>query len=187
MFALRQLISFGVPVLDATENPSGEPDTEFVSFLTQVRYAQRIALLWDSELLVRGDMQLSTEPLMPLEQIGIGGVSSVRGYRENQAVRDQAGVGGVELRLPLYRNDERGHLLQLAPFVDAGYAWSANARHFAPGEETLVGAGVGIRYRFRSWLGAELYWGYSFSDVQSVPDPSLQDDGIYFRVSGWLP
>jgi hemolysin activation/secretion protein len=187
VFALRQLVSIGVPVLDATRNPSGEPDTEFVSFLTQARFAQRIAPLWDSELLLRGDLQLATRPLMPLEQIGIGGVQSVRGYRENQGVRDQAAVGGVELRLPLYRDGERGHLLQLAPFVDAGYAWNARDRDQAPGEESLVGAGVGLRYRFRSLFGAELYWGASLSDVRSVPDPSLQDDGLYFRVSSWLP
>jgi hemolysin activation/secretion protein len=192
VFALRQLMSVGVPLLDATQNPSGEPDSSFVSFLTQARFAQRIGFLWDSELLLSGDLQLATRPLMPLEQIGIGGVHSVRGYRENQAVRDQAGMGSVELRLPLYRDDERGHLLQLAPFVDAGYAWSAHDRkgppgEGSPGEESLVGAGVGIRYRFRSLLGAELYWGNSFSDVIDPDDDSLQDQGLYFRVSSSLP
>lgn len=185
--ALRQLVSFGVPVLGASDNPSGLPDSDFVSFLTQLRYAERFDRLLGVELVLRGDLQLSTDPLMPMEQIGVGGVSSVRGYRENELVRDDAALGAVELRLPVYRDDERGHLLQLAPFFDAGRGFSAASRDESPGKKTLIGSGIGLRYRFRSWLGAELYWGASLSDVRQAPSQTLQDDGIYFRLRTELP
>jgi hemolysin activation/secretion protein len=198
VFALRQLISVGVPVLGASHNPPGQPDWNFTSFLTQVRHAERFPHLLGLELVLRGDLQLATEPLMPMEQIGVGGVDSVRGYRVNQLVRDQAAVGSVELRLPVYRDDERGHLVQLAPFFDAGYGWSAGPRESegqsgAPdnkaafGSDTLYSVGVGVRYRYRSWLGAELYWGDSLCNVNNPVDDSLQDYGIYFRVGLNLP
>jgi hemolysin activation/secretion protein len=193
VFAVRQLVSFGVPVLGASHNPSGQPDWNFVSFLTQLRHAERFPRLLGLELVVRGDLQLATEPLMPMEQIGVGGVDSVRGYRVNQLVRDDAAMGGVELRLPVFRDDERGHLVQLAPFFDAGHGWSASTRDkpqdskTAFGPKTLLGVGIGVRYRYRSWLGAELYWGDSLSDVNDPVDDSLQDYGIYFRVGLNLP
>jgi len=198
VFALRQLVSVGVPMLGASHNPSGQPDWNFVSFLTQLRHAERFPRLLGVELVLRGDLQLSTEPLMPMEQIGVGGVDSVRGYRVNQLVRDQGAIGSVELRLPVYRDDERGHLIQLAPFFDAGYGWSAGPRELegpsgAPdnkaafGSDTLYGVGVGVRYRYRSWLGAELYWGDSLCNVNDPERHSLQDNGIYFRVGLNLP
>lgn len=187
VFAARQLVSFGVPVLDATSNPSGTPDSEFVSFLTQLRFAERFERLLGIEALLRADLQLSTQPLMPLEQIGVGGVSSVRGYRENQLVRDQAVIGGLELRLPLYRDGEREHLLQLAPFFDVGHGFSASNRDDTPEDDTLYGLGIGLRYRFRNLLLAELYWGESLSNVVDPTDDSLQDQGVYFRVRADLP
>lgn len=186
VLAARQLVSFGLPVLGATSNPSGTPDSEFVSFLTQLRAAQRIERLLGLEIVLRADLQFSTDPLMPLEQIAVGGVDSVRGYRENQLVRDQAAIGGIELRLPLYR-DDRGHQIQLAPFFDAGRGWSAGDRDSAPDDDTLYGRGVGLRYRFRNLLSAELTWADSMSNVVDPTDDSLQDQGIYFRVRADLP
>jgi hemolysin activation/secretion protein len=190
VFAVRQLVSTGLPILDASINPPGEPDRSFTSFLTQIRAAQRFERLYGVELLVRSDLQLATEPLMPMEQIGVGGVSSVRGYRENELVRDQAVTGSVEVRVPVFRDDERGHLVQLAPFFDAGYGWSAsdrtNAKNDFP-QKSLLGVGIGLRYRYRSWLAADLYWGDSLSDVRSPQDETLQDHGIYFKVGANFP
>jgi len=187
VLALRQLASVGLPVLGATENPSGTPDSRFASFLTQLRFAERFERLWDAELLFRTDLQLSTEPLMPIEQIGVGGLYSVRGYRENQLVRDQAVIASLEARLPLYRSPGRAHWVQLAPFVDVGRGWSSRQRDETPPSQTLVSVGVGIRYGFLRFLQAELYWGASLSKVPDPPTRTLQDDGIYFRVAAEYP
>jgi hemolysin activation/secretion protein len=187
VLALRQLASVGLPVLGASENPSGIPDSRFASFLTQLRYAERFERLWGTELLFRTDLQLSTEPLMPIEQIGVGGLYTVRGYRQNQLVRDQAVIASVEARLPLYRSPGRAHLVQLAPFVDVGHGWSSPQRDVAPPHQTLFSVGVGIRYAFLRYLQAELYWGASLSTVPDPPTRTLQDDGIYFRVAVEYP
>jgi hemolysin activation/secretion protein len=184
---LRQLASVGLPVLGATENPSGIPDSQFASFLTQFRWAERFARLRDTELIFRTDLQLSTQPLVPLEQIAVGGMFSVRGYRENQIVRDQAAIGSLELRLLVWRSAERDHQVQLAPFCDVGRGWSSSNRDAKPPAQTLVGPGVGIRYRFRRFLTAELYWAASPSSVPDPPETSLQDEGIHFRVQTSFP
>jgi hemolysin activation/secretion protein len=182
VLAFRQLASVGLPLLGASENPSGIPDSRFASFLSQARWAERFERLWGTELLLRCDLQFATAPLMPLEQIGVGGLYTVRGYRENQIVRDQAAIGSLELRLPLFRSAEQAHLVQLAPFFDAGRGWSHGGRDVEIPAKTLLGGGVGIRYRFRGLLTAELYWASSLSDVPEPPTTTLQDDGLHFRV-----
>ena len=46
-------------------------------------------------------MQLTPDPLLPIEQIAIGGIDTVRGYRENQLVVDNGWMTSAELRIPL--------------------------------------------------------------------------------------
>ena len=62
------------------------------------------------------DRQLPT-----LEQFAVGGVDSVRGYQENQLVRDQGLTASLELRVPVLRKQERD-VLEAVPFFDVGYA-----------------------------------------------------------------
>jgi hemolysin activation/secretion protein len=180
VLALRSLVNVGLPVLGATENPGGLPDSRFVSWLTQFQWAQRFPDLSDVELLFRTDLQLANDPLMPMEQIAVGGMRSVRGYRENQLVRDQAVIGSIEVRFPLYRSAGGRHIVQLAPFLDIGHAW--NEERDTPSPRTIAGLGAGLRYRFHRLLLAEFYYA---EQLRSVPDPaerSLQDRGIHFRL-----
>ena len=39
-------------------------------------------------LIVRQTLQLASEPLLNIEKFALGGINTVRGYRENQFVRD---------------------------------------------------------------------------------------------------
>jgi hemolysin activation/secretion protein len=41
------------------------------------------------QYVLRNDLQLAKDPLLPLEQFTVGGASTVRGYRENQLVKDK--------------------------------------------------------------------------------------------------
>ena len=188
VLALRTLVNVGLPVLGATENPSGIPDSRFVSWLTQFQWAQRFPELFDIEAVLRADLQLANDPLMTLEQIGVGGMRSVRGYRENQIVRDQAVIGSLELRYPVWRSAGGRHLVQFGPFVDVGHGWNrkrddpSTVPFEAPRSKTLTSVGVGIRYRFARYLRAEFYWGGQLNKVPSPSERSLQDDGIYFSL-----
>jgi hemolysin activation/secretion protein len=189
VLALRSLVSVGLEVLDATENAGDIPDTRFVSWLTQLQWAQRFAELYNTELVFRTDLQLATQPLMPIEQIAVGGLRSVRGYLENQLVRDQAVISSIELRIPVVSRG--GHVVQIAPFADIGHGWSVNREGFdiggtlpliTPKAKTLASVGVGIRYRFRNRLFGEIYYGGQLIDAPSPSESSLQSNGIYFLL-----
>ncbi|MBW2290785.1 MAG: ShlB/FhaC/HecB family hemolysin secretion/activation protein [Deltaproteobacteria bacterium] len=183
VFAVRSSVSVGLDILNATRNSGGLPDGQFVSWLAQLRWAQRFDALFGTEFVFRTDLQLSSDPLMPLEQFPIGGHASVRAYRETETAMDQGVAGSLEARIPLVRTAS-GHVLHLAPFFDAGRGWNRSRPDFLP--RTLISAGVGLRYGFGDWLRAEFYWGEQLKDLPVPPDRAIQDRGIYFRLSAAL-
>ena len=75
----------------------------------------------------------------------------MRGYRENQVVRDQGYSASIELRYPLLGRPGASHWLYLIPFVDVGEAWDRGESH-----QSLRSIGLGINWQFRK-LFAELY------------------------------
>ena len=183
VFAVRQILSVGLPIGSATENPKNVPDTNFVSSITQLRMAVRLPQLADIELVARGDFQFSNDPLMPLEQITAGGLDTVRGFGVNELVRDQAAIASVELRAPLYRSAAGRHRLQLAPFLDVAYGWNHRRAGSNPRNgRTLLSAGLGLRYQIARLLRVEIYWGAGRLVNQSnATDVSLQHD-VNFRL-----
>lgn len=181
VFALRQLVSVGLPILKATDNDGSLPDSDYVSFLTQARFGMLFARLPGSELVARADLQWSPDPLVPMEQIGVGGFATVRGYAENELVRDSALIASFEARLPLYRSPTGRHLVQIAPFVDVGHAWSEDRSEGNLGTETLASTGIGLRYRTLRFLSAEVYWGAALHD-RIGKRRGIQGHGVSFRV-----
>jgi hemolysin activation/secretion protein len=131
------------------------------------------------ETLFRTDLQLSNGPLFPMERMAIGGYASVRGYRENQEVRDQGVVSSVEVRIPILDDPEGVGLFQLAPFVDVGHVWD-HRDAVDEGEKTLASTGVGLRWTYTRWLSAQIYWGAQLDHVSTSGD--LQDDGVHFQI-----
>ena len=183
VIAARSRFSVGIDALGATTHPAGVPDGRFFAWLGQFQWARRLTT-WDLQGLFRLDVQLSTDPLLPLEQIAVGGRFSVRGYRENQLVRDNAVIAALEGRIPLVRNKPWADFVQLAPFVDFGHAW--NTDQPTPAPKAIASVGVGLRWaatlttpmRLRSQL--EVYWGYPLKDVDT-PGGNLQDLGLHIQ------
>jgi hemolysin activation/secretion protein len=188
-------MTFGLPGLGATNNDAGLPDRSFVSSLTQLRWGMRFPELRYTEIAFRADLQLTDDPLMTIEQISAGGLYTVRGYPENQLIRDSAAIASLEVRLPLYGDPARSHFLQLAPFIDVARGWSKDRFEpdglggrvkINPGSKTLAGTGLGLRYRFRRFLRAELYWGANLTSDADVPS-SGQSHGVHFRIRAEIP
>ena len=187
VLAARSRFSFGIDALDATVHGSSlTPDGRFLSWLGQFQWA-RVLKTWDMQLLFRTDVQISNQPLLPLEQIAVGGRYTVRGYRENLLVRDQAGIASVELRIPIVQNAPWAEYLQLVPFSDYGYAKNKDLPTFYP--RSIYSVGLGLRWGVPLMkspaelkLDFEFYWGYALVDV-NPPDHNLQDDGIHFQIA----
>ena len=198
VFAARQILSFGVPVWGATRNQAKNPDTRFVSSFTQLRAALRMPQMKNVEVVGRADVQLSNQPLMPLEQIGVGGIDTVRGYGTNEVVRDQAVIASLEVRATLFRSPGDRHTLQFAPFIDYAHAWNHKRALFdasAGGlakidvgkRRTLLSLGAGLRYRMARRFRAEFYWGVGRRSDPSGALVGAQQHGIHFRVRADLP
>ncbi|MGY8779992.1 MAG: BamA/TamA family outer membrane protein, partial [Longimicrobiales bacterium] len=73
---------------------------------------------------LRGDVQLANDPLLSGERIAVGGPQTVRGFQRNRLVRDNALIGSLELRFPIWGRDGSEPRVELSPFVDVAYAWN---------------------------------------------------------------
>ena len=162
VIAARSRFSVGVDVWDATINRSSLPDGQFFAWLGQFQWAQR----WGArniQTLMRMDLQLASDPLLPLEQIAVGGRFSVRGYRENRLVRDNGFIASFETGIPVINNQWWADMVQLVPFVDFGTAWNTTVP--TPSPRTLASVGMGLRWALTIprpilWTPQfEIYWG----------------------------
>ncbi len=186
VIAARSMLSVGLPVLGASSHDLSasalglgglrNPDGQFVAWLVQLQWARRFEP-WGVQAIVRVDAQLASDALPSLERFPLGGHLSVRGYRENQIVRDQGVVTSLELRLPVLPWEGRLGLFQLAPFADFGHA--TNRRNPTPDPENLASVGIGLLWSLGP-VDASVYWGRQLSKVDT--SGKLQDDGVQFRV-----
>jgi hemolysin activation/secretion protein len=183
----RSRFSIGLDAFDSTVNGGeingGEiPDSRFLSWLGQGQFARR--LRHDIQVIARGDVQLSNDPLLPLEQLPLGGRFTVRGYRENQLVRDNGVAGSLEGRLPVIRQHQTIGRVELAAFVDFGHAWNSLIPELDIDDSTkstLVSTGLGLRWSgTRETRGvhpyAEIYWGIPLNRIPiTCGSTSLQE------------
>jgi hemolysin activation/secretion protein len=174
-----------VDVWDATINRSSLPDGQFFAWLGQFQWAQR----WGArsiQTLFRMDLQLTSDPLLPLEQIAVGGRFSVRGYRENRLVRDNGFIASMEAGIPLSNNQWWGDMVQLVPFVDFGTAWNTTIP--TPSPRTLASVGMGLRWSLTIprpilWTPQfEIYWGLPLRHA-TTSGGDLQDMGIHLQFA----
>lgn len=186
VFSARSRFSVGLDVLNATTSGSSSvPDAQFFSWLGQVQGARRFDP-YGIEVIARMDLQVANDRLFPLEQYAMGGRYSVRGYRTNTLVRDDAFLFSVETRLPIFPATFGEDTIQFAPFIDVGRSW--NAKGDTPDPQTLASIGTGLRFAFRQQAiplfqnaYANVYWGQQLNHVND-PNQNLQDHGVYFQV-----
>jgi hemolysin activation/secretion protein len=185
VLALRGTLTGGLDALGATHHAGRRiPDGQFVAGLLQAQWARRLPFA-NAYTILRANLQLADRPLLGLEQFSIGGRFSVRGYRENEVVRDSGADGSLELHVPIplpgLGNWHPG--LELVPFVDAGYAWNQSRQPFPRGEdEDLFGTGIGAQIDLTSRLAFEVFWGASLADLDSIGEDSLQDHGVHLGL-----
>src|SRR5262249_54584049 len=116
VLALRSTFNFGLDILGATDNKvPGAPDGKFFYWLGQGQYVQRL-FNTQNQILLRVSGQWSAERLFALEQFSVGGADNVRGYLENQLVRDRGVIASAEFRVPLLFDKSGAGIVQLAPF-----------------------------------------------------------------------
>ncbi len=179
VLALRSQFNIGLDVFDSTVNDDPLPDSRFFAWRGQGQYVRRIGQ--NSLVVLRSDLQLATTNLVPLEQFSVGGLQSVRGYRQDALLTDNGFFTSAEVRLPIYQARSVEGLLSVVPFLDFGVGWNDNSDD-NPEENVLVGLGLGLQWQMGDRLNARIDYGIPLTDVEDS-DRTLQEDGIYFSVN----
>ncbi|GAP96799.1 ShlB/FhaC/HecB family hemolysin secretion/activation protein [Leptolyngbya sp. NIES-2104] len=176
VIAARSQFSFGIDAINATVNDSGT-DAKFFSWLGQVQWVQRLANQPNSPvLLARLNAQLTPDSLLSLERFSIGGVDSLRGYRQNEIVTDNGVTGLVEVRIPVSRNPS---IVQLQPFLEFGTGW--NNRTDNPDPQWLASLGLGVQWQITPSVLLRVDYGVPLIQVQDERN-AIQDRGFYFSI-----
>jgi hemolysin activation/secretion protein len=181
VLAARSQLSFGAPWFGATQasdtaTPDG-PDSNYVSWRGQAQWVRLLAP--ETLLLVKGDMQVGDRHLLPLEQFGIGGQNSVRGYRQDALLTDSGFLFSTEVRIPVLRIPQLSGVLQVTPFVDVGHGWNFGTQ---PDKQTLAGTGLGLLWRQGNNFSARFDWGIPLVSTNANKN-TWQERGLYFSVN----
>ena len=176
VIALRSSFNFGLDAFGSTVHDDELPDSEFISWLGQLRLVRN---LQDGAgtILLKANAQYANELLLPLERFSLGGADNVRGYRKNQLVRDNALFFSAEYQYSFYQSPSAGEW-KVAPFVDYGQGRNEGAD---ASSETLTSTGIGLLWSKRKF-NADLYIGHAIENVAGATNNSLQD-GVHFRFS----
>ncbi|MBI4740378.1 MAG: ShlB/FhaC/HecB family hemolysin secretion/activation protein [Betaproteobacteria bacterium] len=183
VLALRSIFSSGKNNLqDIPDLPPNSgvttPQKRYQVWLGQAQYARQV-LENGAQAIVRGSVQRSEEKLLPLDGMSIGGVYTVRGYRENQLIRDNGEMFSLEFEYPLLAKSANGPNLSLAPFYDRGRGYN---RHEPV--STLSSWGVAGKLRWQGFsLDLAVARRLSHPDSVKSGNSNLQDRGVHFNLS----
>ncbi|HEY8241118.1 MAG TPA: ShlB/FhaC/HecB family hemolysin secretion/activation protein, partial [Kiritimatiellia bacterium] len=136
-------------------------------------------------------LQYATEPLIPSEQMGVGGQNTVRGYLENEVLADNGAVGTFELRTPIRHSSriprwmkkdvkDRKYLdfegTQFVFFGDAAYVTLNDALSGQEENYTLISVGPGLRFSAGEHFTARADWGFPLEETE---DSSMAGRGHF--------
>jgi hemolysin activation/secretion protein len=126
-------------------------------------------------LVLRAATQLAVDPLVSNEQFLLGGVQSVRGYYEAEALGDVGYRGSLEVHAPSLFDASQVRVRPFA-FGDRGRARALAPLAGQPASVHLASAGAGLDFDWTRYLSGNLTWAH-------VLDPGARTlDG----ASRWL-
>jgi hemolysin activation/secretion protein len=131
------------------------------------------------QAVARVTLQHAQQRLVTLDGLSIGGAATVRGWRENQLIRDRGAIVNLELDIPVFQRGASATSLHLLPFVDYG-----RGRNLGQAADTIASAGLALRWRSGPWA-ADAAWGRRVHATidKARAGSSLQDHGFHFQFS----
>lgn len=182
VIAARSELSFGIDALgttdafDADVNPNA-PQTTYFLWRGQAQWARLLAP--ETLLFIQTDIQVADRPIIPMEQFALGGLGSVKGYRQNLRLTDNGVFANVEFRYPIVQMPEESLVLQVVPFVNIGSSWNNGRPEFNP--NTLASTGFGFLFRMNDNINARLDFAWQLTDVE-IDESNWQENGILFTI-----
>lgn len=130
--------------------------------------------------------QLSTSRLLPSEQYGLGGLRTVRGYKERIINGDDAILLNFEYHTPylslielLSSKPKARDIFKVIAFYDYGLAITHSPYAYEKKSEYLSSIGAGLHYQIIPYMNVAAYWGYQ---LHSVPYDML-DQRLHFTFT----
>jgi hemolysin activation/secretion protein len=137
-----------------------------------------------AELFAKLQGQLSRDALISSEQFAAGGLDTVRGYLESEAMGDQAAGGTVELRSPsltAWLGDDIVNDWRIYPFVDGAVVTLNDALPEQKDRFGLWSFGVGTRLQLLDHLHGSLDVGVP---MVAQGDTERKSTRVHFRAWG---
>lgn len=162
-------------VQDITGLPAAPlPARHFALWVAQASYTRQM-LAGAAQFGARLSWQHTGDRLLPLDALALGGAGTVRGFRQNQLVRDRGWLLNLEMEVPLRREAADGWALSLTPFLDHGRATNV-------GEPAATLSALGLQAR-AAWQG----WTLDLSLAQRLQGDrlgrTLQDRGVLLQLA----
>ena len=156
---------------------SNDPTQKFHIWLGQVHYARKL-LDNGAQIVFKGSVQSTANRLLSMDGIAIGGVNTVRGFRENALTRDNGQTFSLEFDYPAIRNGRNGVNLSLIPFYDFGRGWNNGET-----AENISSAGLVARMQHKG-LSFDLAVARPliYTAVRNAGNGSLQDKGVHLQL-----
>lgn len=179
--ALRSVLTWGqnnlAPAADLASSGTTAVAQRFFVWQAQAHYTRQLPVR-GAQLVLRAALQRSPQHLLALDAMPVGGVQTVRGFRENTLVRDQALVLNAELEWPVLADPDTGVRAWLIPFVDHGRALQHGA-----GGATLQSTGLATRAVWNGWQ-ADVAWAHRLRQPDNTrpSGANLQDRGVHLQL-----
>lgn len=131
-----------------------------------LNFNETTRLPFDASWVMRVSAQLADHNLLPSEQLGLGGATSVRGYHERAANGSEGVILSEELRSPPFAPlarfvpPEFADQLQLLAFWDYGSVRDVHNTPGTPASIQLSSVGGGLRYAVSRFLDVRLDYGH---------------------------
>jgi hemolysin activation/secretion protein len=162
------------------ENKRLYDQANYLDLIGGVNFTQQLPL--GMEFFSRLSGQLADSPLISNEQFSMGGMQSIRGYYETQALMDSGIVGSMEWRSPRLVSAKLDYInkLQALVFLDAGKGWSQRVLAGNASTNELASTGIGTRIQmFKHFIGV-LDIGFPLIDLKPV---YMGDPKVHFNIA----
>jgi len=180
-------LKWGVDALDASIRTDDHADGKYAAVQGNFYFSQYINKVVD-KIVVRGMGQIANDTVLSTEKFAAGGVHTVRGYRENQFVRDNGVAGSIELYFPIGDGGGNPTDLTVVSFID--YARLRNKTSVddpTPITNQIYSIGLGVLWEPKSALQAQAFWGKALKAVSDRDErdenDNLQDLGFHLQLS----
>ena len=140
-----------------------------------------------TSLVLKGDLQLSDRSLAAIEQFGLGGATTVRGYRQEAFLTDNGFAFSAEVHIPTWKN--KTNELDFIPFFDIGTTWNNSDKKrddkFVVQSGSLASLGLALQLVLDEHLSARVDWGIpliAFKNSNKSAN-TWQESGIYLKLN----